>query len=182
MAARGLVAVAVTLTTLDRGLARTLEPRAPTPERRLAAMRELSGAGVPVSVLASPMIPALNDHELERILEAAADAGAERASYTLLRLPHELRELFTEWLHAHAPGRARHVLSLLRESRDGGLYVADFGTRMKGTGAHAELLAKRFRIATRRLGMERLFGAADAGLRSDLFAPPPAPGDQLSLF
>ncbi|WP_209881842.1 PA0069 family radical SAM protein [Azospirillum soli] len=178
MAARGLVNVALSLTTLDRDLARRMEPRASTPHRRLAAMRELTEAGVPVAVLASPMIPALNDHELEAILTAAAEAGATQANYILLRLPLEIAGLFEEWLREHAPNRADRVLSLIRQCRDGDLYRSQFGTRMKGSGPIAELLSKRFKLACKRLGLN----GRDADLNCADFKPPPAPGDQLALF
>ncbi len=178
MAADGLAAVAMSVTTLDRDLARVMEPRASTPPRRLAAIRGLSDAGVPVSVLASPMIPALNDHELEAILEAAAEAGASGASYILLRLPLEIKELFEEWLRAHAPGRADHVLNLIRQTRDGALYQSDFTTRMKGTGVYAELLRRRFTLAVKRLGL----GGRSWRQDCSQFRPPPAPGDQMSLW
>jgi DNA repair photolyase len=178
MAAQDLAAVAVSITTLDRDLARRMEPRAPTPARRLAAIRELSAAGVTVAVLASPMVPGLNDHELESILEAARDAGATRASTILLRLPLEIKDLFREWLREHAPARAERVLSLLRQSRGGALYNPEFGTRMTGTGPLAELLSQRFRKACARLGLNQRRWDLDA----TRFAPPPRPGDQLGLF
>lgn len=178
MAAKGLVNVALSITTLDRDLARRLEPRASTPARRLAAMSELTAAGVPVAVLASPMIPALNDHELEAILTAAAEAGAKQANYILLRLPLEIAGLFEEWLREHAPYRADRVLSLIRQCRDGELYQSQFGSRMKGSGPVAELLSKRFKLACKRLGLN----VRDADLNCDAFKPPPAPGDQLTLL
>lgn len=178
MAAAGLVHVALSITTLDRDLARRMEPRASTPPRRLDAIRELTAAGVPVAALASPMIPGLNDHEMEAILEAAAEAGAVQATYILLRLPLELKDLFEEWLREHVPNRADRVLSLIRQCREGELYKARFGTRMKGTGPVAELLSRRFRLAIRRLGLN----ARQADLNCTLFRPPPAPGDQLTLL
>ncbi len=178
MAARGLVNVALSITTLDRDLARRLEPRASTPHRRLDAMRELTAAGVPVAVLASPMIPALNDHELESILQAAAEAGATQANYILLRLPLEIADLFDEWLRVHAPNRAERVLSLIRQCRDGELYKSQFGSRMKGSGPIAELLSKRFKLACKRFGLN----ARDADLNCADFKAPPAPGDQLTLL
>ncbi len=181
MAAKGLAAVGVSITTLDRALARTLEPRAATPAKRLATIRALSAAGIPTHVMAAPMIPCLNDAELERILEAAAGAGAVGANYILLRLPLELKGLFTEWLETHAPGKARHVLNQLRESRDGTLYVSDFATRMRGTGVHADLLARRFRLACKRCGLENA-RAAGFALDRTRFKPPPRAGDQLALF
>jgi DNA repair photolyase len=155
MAARRLASVFFSVTTLDRELARRMEPRAPTPARRLEAMRSLSAAGVPTGILASPMIPGLNDGELERILAAAAEAGAVTAGYILLRLPGEVATLFSEWLQAHYPDRKKHVLSLVRQTRAGKLYDPRFGERMRGTGAYAELLARRFAVATKKLGLSR---------------------------
>ena len=180
MAAKGLASAAISITTLDRDLARRLEPRAATPQRRLDAIRALSAAGVPVSVLASPMIPALNDHALESILEAAREAGAVGAGYILLRLPLELTQLFEEWLEAHAPGKARHVMSLIRQAREGKTYRAEFGKRMTGTGAYAEMLRLRFETACRRLGLNKRREL----LRLDTtqFRRPPQKGDQLALF
>lgn len=178
MAEQGLAQVAISVTTLERDLARRLEPRAATPERRLATVRALVEAGVPTAVMAAPVIPALTDHELERILAAAAEAGAGHASYILLRLPHEVKEIMTEWLERHYPDRARRVLALVRASRDGRLYDSAFGARRTGTGTEAELLARRFQVAARRLGLDRPLPA----LRTDLFAPPPRAGDQLSLW
>lgn len=182
MAAKGLAAVAVSLTTLDRTLARTLEPRAPTPGKRLDAMRTLADAGVPVSVLASPMIPALNDHELEALLQASADAGARTAGYILLRLPLELKDLFSEWLSVHAPDRAKHVLNRLRESRDGNLYVSDFASRMRGRGVQADLLAQRFQLACRKLGLNPASDSLERQFDVTQFRVPPRPGDQMRLL
>jgi len=181
MAADDLVSVGISLTTLDGQLARTLEPRAPSPARRLQAMRMLADAGVPISVLAAPMIPTLNDHELEAILEASRDAGASVATYILLRLPLELKDLFSEWLEAHAPNKAKRVLNLLRQSRDGQLYTFEFGCRMRGSGVHAQLLSQRFRIACKKLGIK---AAQKSGisLNSNAFVCPPRAGDQLNLF
>jgi DNA repair photolyase len=178
MAAKGLASVALSITTLNRDLARRMEPRASTPPKRLAAVQTLADAGVPVAVLASPMIPALNDHELEAILEAAKAAGATRASYILLRLPLEIKQLFQEWLREHFPDRADRILSLIRQSRDGALYQAEFGTRMKGTGPVADLLSRRFKLASKRLGLNERRWDLDC----TQFRPPPAPGDQLSLL
>ncbi len=178
MAARNLAHVCISVTTLDRGLARRLEPRASTPPRRLEAIRELTRAGVPVAVLASPMIPGLTDHELEAILEAAAEAGASGANYILVRLPLEISALFEEWLRTHAPQRADRVLNLIRQCRGGTLYQPGFGKRMSGQGPYAELLAKRFRLATARLGL----GGRWRELDTTAFRPPPMPGDQLSLL
>lgn len=154
LAGRNLVRVYLSVTTLDATLARRMEPRAATPMRRIQAITELSRAGVPTGVLAAPMIPALNDAEMERILEAAARAGAKQAGYVLLRLPHELKQIFEDWLYAHYPDRAQHVLDLVRETRAGGLNDARFGKRFTGTGVYADLLARRFSRAARQWGME----------------------------
>jgi DNA repair photolyase len=153
MAARGLVHVNVSLTTLAPTLAEILEPRAARrPHRRLATIERLAAAGVPVGVLTSPMIPAINDGELEALMTAARAAGATYASYVLLRLPHELKQIFDDWLRAHFPDRAERVLSLLRGMRGGQLYDSDFTQRMRGTGPYAELLTRRFTVARDRLG------------------------------
>lgn len=178
LAARHLAQVCVSITTLDRDLSRRLEPRAPTPARRLETIRQLSAAGVPVAVLVSPMIPGLTDHEMEAILDAAARAGATGANTILLRLPREIAGLVEEWLVAHVPDRADRVLSLIRQSRDGGLNHAAFGRRMTGSGAYATLLADRFRLACKRLGL----GARGWSLDHAQFTLPPRAGDQLSLF
>ena len=154
MARRRLATVAISVTTLDRGLARTMEPRASTPAKRLEAMRTLSQAGVPVGVMVAPVIPGLTDHEMEAILEAASEAGARRAGYVVLRLPREIKDLFREWLAVHVPNKAKRVIGLVREMRGGGLYDSRFGTRMTGVGPHAALLAARFAAASRRLGFE----------------------------
>ncbi|MBY0336329.1 MAG: PA0069 family radical SAM protein [Acetobacteraceae bacterium] len=158
MAARNLVRVALSVTTLDPRLARTLEPRAATPPRRLQAIRELAAAGVPTSVLMAPLIPALNDHEIEAVLEAGAGAGAASGGYVLLRLPLEIAALVEEWLRQHAPARADHVLSLVRQTRGGALYRSGFGERQVGTGPYAALLAQRFALALRRFGLDRRRG------------------------
>ncbi|MEI9986289.1 MAG: PA0069 family radical SAM protein [Aliidongia sp.] len=179
MAERRMARVAVSVTTLDRSLARRMEPRAATPERRLETIRALSQAGIPVSVLAAPMIPGLNDHELEAILEAARDHGALSAGWVLLRLPLEIKDLFTEWLETNAPMRARHVLSLIRDTRHGKHYSSEWGERMRGDGAYADLIAQRFRLAIKRLGLDQRERAA---LDVSQFRPPPKKGDQLSLF
>jgi DNA repair photolyase len=178
MAKKGLVQVHLSLTTLDRGLARRMEPRAATPGKRLAAIEGLAKAGVPVGVLTAPMIPALNDMEMERLLEAAANAGATTAGYVLLRLPLEIKELFEEWLRTHVPDRADRVLKLVRDTRDGKLYDPTFGRRMSGQGPYAELLGKRFRLACHRLGLNRQRWRPELSL----FRPPPRIGDQLSLL
>ena len=156
MAKRNLADVFLSITTLDRDLARTMEPRASAPHRRLDAIRELAAAGIPVGVMTAPMIPGLNDHEMEAILDAAAAAGATRAGYTALRLPLEIKELFEEWLRANRPDRADRVLSLIRQIRGGELYKAEFGTRMRGEGPIAQLLSKRFAAAVKRLDLNRV--------------------------
>jgi DNA repair photolyase len=180
MASRKLVRVWVSVTTLDAALARRMEPRAATPERRLGAIGGLAAAGVPVGVLAAPMIPGLNDAELERILERAAKAGAQHGGYVLLRLPHELRQMFEAWLGTHYPDRARHVLALIRETRAGALNDARFHDRFVGQGAYADLLAQRFERAARKYGLARR-----DGLETGLFAVPGearAAEAQLALF
>jgi DNA repair photolyase len=178
MAAAKLARVSVSVTTLDPTLARKLEPRAPRANLRLEAIRRLADAGVPTTVLAAPMIPALNDDELEAILEAAAAAGAGSASYILLRLPLEIKALFIEWLEAHFPERKKRVLALLRETRRGKLYDPSWGKRMKGEGVYAELLARRFELASKRLGL----GRADWDLDTTQFVRPAPQGEQLTLF
>jgi DNA repair photolyase len=178
MAADRLAQVSISLTTLDADLARVMEPRASTPARRLQAMRELSKAGVSVAVLAAPMIPGLNDHELERILEAAAEAGAGTASYVLLRLPLEIGELFTEWLQEHYPDRAAKVLELVRQTRGGKLYRSEFGLRMRGAGPYAEMLEQRFDVAKKRLGLDERAYRLD----TSRFRVPAAADGQLRLF
>lgn len=173
----GLVRVAVSVTTLDPGLARTMEPRAAAPWRRLEVIRALATAGVPVGANLSPLIPGLNDHEIERIAAAVAEAGASRLDWILLRLPHEVKDLFRAWLEARFPDRAERVLSLLRQCRAGRLNDPRFGHRMRGSGVFAELLAQRVEKARRRFGLDR----PRAPLRADLFRPPRTDG-QLSLF
>jgi len=153
LAGRRLCSVAVSLTTLDDDLKRTLEPRAAAPRARLQVIRRLAGAGVPVTVLLAPMIPALNDHEMEALLEAAAGAGATNAAFMMLRLPHDLGRLFEEWLREHYPQRVDRVLNLLREARGGRLNDPRFGHRMRGEGAYAALLSARFAVACRRHGL-----------------------------
>ena len=178
MAAQGLAAVGVSLTTLDARLSRRLEPRAPAPARRLEMIRRLSASGIPVRAMIAPVIPGLTDHELEPLLQAARDAGATAARIIPLRLPLEVAGLFRDWLDRHEPGRAAHVLNRVREMHGGRDYDPDFGTRMTGQGIWAELLARRFAIAARRLGLD----APQPSLRCDLFRPPPRMGDQLDLF
>jgi len=156
MARRNLAEVFLSVTTLDKDLARDMEPRASAPYRRLDAIRKLADAGVPVGVMTAPMIPGLNDHEMEAILEKAAEAGATRAGFTVLRLPLEIKDLFDEWLRANRPDRAERVLSLIRQMRGGALYQAEFGTRMKGEGPIAQLLGARFQAAVKRLGLNKI--------------------------
>jgi DNA repair photolyase len=155
MASRKLAGVGISLATLDPALKRVLEPRAASPAARLRSMRRLADAGIPVTVLYSPIIPFINDSQLEQALEAAVEAGARNARYSFLRLSHELKDLFRDWLAQHAPDRAEHVMSLIRQSRDGAENDAQFGQRMRGTGPYAEMLAQRFRVAVRRLGLDR---------------------------
>ena len=155
MARQGLARVALSITTLDRGLARRLEPRAPSPQRRLQALSALAAAGVPCGVMVAPVIPGLTDHEMEPILESSAGAGAGWAGFVLLRLPLEVGPLFTEWLQRHHPLRARRVLNAVRGTRDGRLNSAEFGERMRGTGPQAALLSRRFDVACRRLRLAR---------------------------
>ncbi len=178
MASRGLAKVGISVTTLDRKLSRAMEPRAATPSRRLDAIKALSEAGIPTSVLVSPIIPALNDHEIERILDGAHAAGASEASYVLLRLPLEVSPLFRDWLLQHYPDRYRHVMSLVRSMRDGKDYDAEFGKRMKGTGPYAWQIGRRFEMAVKRLGL----GRRGMHLRDDLFVPPSGSGVQLQLL
>ncbi len=178
MAAQGLVKVALSVTTLDGRLARRMEPRAPRPKRRLEAMRALSRAGIPTGVMVAPLIPALNDPEIEAILEAAAEAGAREAGYILLRLPHEIKHLFREWLDQHAPHRAARIMRLVREMRGGRDYDATFHERMTGTGRYAELIKRRFDLGCRRFGLNR----DPARLESRRFRAPQAAEDQLALF
>jgi len=178
MAARGLVKVALSLTTLDRKLARAMEPRAATPPKRLETMKALADAGVPVTVMTAPIIPALNDTELERLLEAAHTAGAREAGYVLLRLPLEVAPIFKEWLETHYPDRAEHVLSLVRSMRGGKEYDSEWGSRMRGSGPYAWLIGRRFELATRRLGLN----AEKRPLRTDLFTPPVPVGGQMRLI
>jgi DNA repair photolyase len=178
LARDNLCYVMVSITTLDENLKRSLEPRAPSPAARLRAIAALSAAKVPVGVLAAPMIPALNDHELEKIFETAAAAGAKTAGFTLVRLPLEVKELFETWLHEHAPLRAEHVLSRIRAMRGGQLNDPRFGSRFKGEGVEATLMQKRGEVARRRYGLDRRL---QNELNTAAFLVPPRPGDQLSL-
>jgi len=178
MASKGLARVALSVTTLDRKLARTMEPRAATPERRLEAIRALSDAGIPVSVMVAPVIPGLNDHEIERILDSVKAAGADAAGYVMLRLPIEVSPLFRDWLLRHYPDRYRHVMSLVRSMRGGKDYDAEFGKRMRGTGPYAWQIARRFDLTAKRLGLN----LRKTPLRTDHFVPPRGEGVQLSLL
>ncbi|CEG57204.1 PA0069 family radical SAM protein [Legionella fallonii] len=150
MASQNLVKVAVSVTTLSRKLKHIMEPRASTPAARLAVMRHLSEEGIPVRVMVAPIIPMVNDEEMEKIMQAAHEAGAQHASYILVRLPHEVKILFKEWLATHFPQRAEHIMSLIRQMRGGKEYDATFGTRMRGEGEYAHLLATRFKLACKR--------------------------------
>jgi DNA repair photolyase len=177
MAEKGLVRVNVSLGTLDHELARKLEPRANAPTRRIEAMRELAAARIPVAVFTSPLIPALNDKDMEKVLEAAAAAGARYAGYVVLRLPLEVRDLFVQWLEQHFPLRARHVMSIVNQMSHGKDYDATFGVRMRGSGLFSQLIAQRFKVATARLGMN----ADTTPLNTALFRPP-RERDQLEMF
>ena len=178
LARERLVTVMVSITTLDDGLKRSLEPRTASPRSRLKTVETLAKAGVPVGVMTAPIIPMVNDAEMERILELATAAGACSAGYVLLRLPYELKDLFKEWLTAHYPLKAEHVMSLIRQSRGGQEYQSGFGTRMRGTGEYADLIAQRFALACKRLGLGlgRRMGVDTTRFRV------PAAGGQLSLW
>lgn len=178
MAAEGLAAVSISVTTLDETLARKMEPRAPAPKRRLQMIHRLAQAGIPVRIQVSPLIPALTDHELEAVMEAGRDAGARAANAIPLRLPLEVATLFRDWLAATVPGRAARVMGRVRELHGGRDYDPEFGTRMRGQGLWAELIHHRADLARKRLGL----GEGLPALRTDLFRAPPRAGDQLSLF
>ena len=178
MAERNLVKVAISVTTLDAKLARTMEPRASTPQRRLDALRQLVKVGVPVSALVAPVIPAINDAEIERILDAVAAAGVRHAGYVLLRLPLEVRDLFREWLMANFPDRYRHVFKLIRDMRGGKDYDSTFGTRMTGTGPIAWMIGRRFEVACERLS----FNTTTVKTTTEHFRPPLPVVEQLDLF
>jgi DNA repair photolyase len=179
MANDKLAIVTISVTTLDRALARVMEPRAATPERRLETIAALSAAGVPTGVLSAPMIPALNDAEMEHILERARAAGAASAGYTLLRLPLELKALFREWLESHFPDKAAHVLSLVAQPHGGRLYDSAWSKRMTGAGPYADMLRVRFDRACRKLGFNQ---RTTDPLDTTRFRPPAQTGDQLTLF
>ncbi|CAM5763557.1 radical SAM protein [Labrys miyagiensis] len=178
MARRDLVKVALSVTTLDAKLARSLEPRAATPSLRLKAMRQLADAGIPVTVMVAPIIPRINDAEIERILDAAHAAGAREAGYVMLRLPREVAELMREWLAEHRPDALNHVFSLMKSARDGKDYDSRWGLRMTGTGPYAWTIGRRFELAAARLGLN----ARRLKLRTDLFTRPTRAGEQLALF
>jgi DNA repair photolyase len=178
MAARGLAKVAISVTTLDRKLARAMEPRASTPERRLEAIALLAQAGIPSGAMVAPIIPGLNCHEVEAILSACAKAGGTQAGYVMLRLPLEIKVLFQEWLAEQVPDRAQRVMKLVREMRGGRDYDPQWFARQRGQGPFADLIAKRFRLAAKRFGLN----AHPINLRTDLFKPPPIMGDQLALI
>ncbi|MBP6876921.1 MAG: PA0069 family radical SAM protein [Phenylobacterium sp.] len=178
MGRRNLCRVAISVTSLDRKLARSMEPRAATPERRIAAIKALAEAGVPVVVMFAPAIPSLNDHEMEAVLERAAEAGAKGAGYVALRLPREIKDLFREWLETDHPDRARRVMSLVRQMRGGLDYDPEWGKRMRGEGPIAELLSQRFHAAKKRLGLDAKLPALDLSQ----FRVPAKAGDQGDLF
>jgi DNA repair photolyase len=178
MAERGLAKVALSVTTLDRMLARTMEPRAATPTRRLEAIRQLSDAGIPTSVMVAPIVPGLTDQEMERILDSARAAGAREAGYVVLRLPLEVSPVFKDWLLRHYPDRYRHVMSLIRSMRDGKDYDSEWGKRMKGAGPYAWQIGRRFEITARRLGLN----TERRALRTDQFVPAARKNEQLMLL
>ncbi|RWD61615.1 PA0069 family radical SAM protein [Mesorhizobium sp.] len=178
MAERGLAKVALSVTTMDRMLARTMEPRASTPTKRLEAIRQLSDAGIPASVMVAPIIPGLNDPEMERILDSARAAGAREAGYVILRLPLEVAPIFKDWLLRHYPDRYRHVMSLIRSMRDGKDYDSEWGKRMKGAGPYAWQIGRRFEIAAKRLGLN----VERRQLRIDQFVAGSGAGEQLMLL
>ena len=183
LSAKNLVKVFVSIGTLDRELARKLEPRAASPQRRLDVLKKLASHHVPCGVMVAALIPALNDKTLEHVLEEAAKAGAAEAAYVILRLPNELKELFKEWLAAHYPDRAQHVISIVRQVRGGRDNDPRFGTRMSGTGLFAELIAKRFDVACRRLGLNEHAGGGRRAPSLDCSRfRPPSPAGQISLF
>jgi len=178
MAERNLAKVALSVTTLDAKLARTMEPRAATPSRRLETLRQLSAAGIPTAVLVAPIIPAINDSEIERILDAAAAAGVQGAGYVILRLPLEVRDLFREWLMSNFPDRYRHVFKLIREMRGGKDYDSTWGLRQTGSGPYAWMIGRRFEIACEKLGLN----ARETNLTTENFRPPCPSAVQLDLF
>jgi DNA repair photolyase len=178
MAERGLAKVALSVTTLDRRLARAMEPRAATPPKRLETITKLSQAGIPTTIMTAPIIPALTDSELERLLEAGAAAGAREAGYVLLRLPLEVSPLFREWLKSHYPDRYEHVMSVMRQMRGGKDYDSEWHTRQRGRGPYAWAIGRRFELACKRLGLN----TERRSLRTDLFVPPIPVGGQMRLI
>jgi DNA repair photolyase len=178
MAQRGLVRVGVSVTTMDAKLSRLMEPRVPAPKRRLQIIERLTGAGIPVRVMASPLVPALTDPELEAILKAGRDAGAQSASWIMLRLPREVSMLMQDWLAQHYPDRAGRIMARLREMHGGKEYDANWHTRMRGEGPYAQIIAQRFDLAVKRLGLSTLLPP----MRCDLFRPPKRASAQLDLF
>lgn len=178
MARKGLVKVALSITTLDPKLARAMEPRASTPTKRLAAIEQLAQAGIPVAVMAAPIIPAVNDSEIEAILKTAHTAGAREAGYVMLRLPHEVKDVFRDWLQATMPERARKVMALVQQASGGKDYDASFGKRQTGTGPYAWTIGRRFELACQRLGLNR----GRLKLSTEHFRRPPQPGEQLRLL
>ena len=178
MARKGLVKVALSITSLDPKLARAMEPRAATPAKRLAAIEQLSAAGIPTVVMVAPIIPAVNDSEIEAILSAAKTAGAQEAGYVMLRLPHEVKDVFKDWLQATMPERAAKVMSLVRSSSGGKDYDNSFGLRQTGTGPYAWTIGRRFELSCQRLGLNRRKLKLDVSQ----FRRPPQPGEQLSLL
>jgi DNA repair photolyase len=179
LAQHGLVSVTISLTSLTNDIKRTLEPRTASPEARLRVIQQLAQAGIPVGVLLAPVIPAITDHEMEDMMALAKEAGASRAGYVLLRLPHEVKILFREWLAEHYPDRAKHVMSLVNQTRGGKDYDSAFGQRMSGTGPYAELLRTRFELARRKCGFEP--SSRRHELTTELFRPPATDQAQLSL-
>lgn len=178
LAELGLVKIAISLTTLDKELSRSMEPRAAAPHKRLEAMEMLNQEGIPCVTMTAPIIPGLNDHEIETLLGAAANAGAKEAGYVMLRLPREVRELFKDWLETHVPDKAEKVMSLIRSMRDGKDYDASWGKRMRGTGPYAWSIGRRFEMAAKRFELNR----SSLKLRSDLFIRPQQNRNQLDLF
>jgi DNA repair photolyase len=178
MAQQNLASVAISITTLDRSLARSMEPRAAAPQRRLQTIEALAKAGIPVGVLVAPVIPVLSDPEMESIIEQASRAGAQFAGYVLLRLPHEVKDLFKDWLNIHFPQKAAHVMNRVRDTRGGKEYDSTFGVRMRGAGWYAELIQKRFRLACKKFELNK----RNIELDCAQFSVPAKSGDQLALF
>jgi DNA repair photolyase len=178
MAKRHLIMVSISVTSLDRDLARKLEPRASTPPNRLEAIRKLSEAGVPVAISVAPIIPAITDHEIEAIIAAGAEAGAKWVNWTLLRLPLEIKDLFIEWLQAHAPGKAKHAMSLISQCHGGIAYRSEWGKRMRGEGPYADMIRLRVETAARRHGLDK----REYDLDCSRFAAPREPDRQFELF